>query len=121
DKIDRAIFQRGGFGGRVDAPKRIVRRQVFFASLTHGLVGLDAVNTVAVLQEQFTEEAGTGTNVGNDMARTKLAFVAQNRERLGWIAGAIPNVVGCATREALFGVGKAHFTVPRSLCALGLR
>src|SRR5262249_55183285 len=108
DEIDAGVTERGRFRGGVDAAESIVRGEVFLSGVAHLGVGLDAVDAIAVLQKEFTEEASAGADVGDHVASAQVAFRAKECDELGRVAGAIADVVGHAGGETLFGVGEGH-------------
>ena len=98
----------GGFGGAVDAGETVVRGEIFFACFAHFFVGLDAEDAIAVFEEEFAEEAGAGTDIGDDVAGFEAALGAEKVADASGIARAVAEVVGYAIGEALFGICKCH-------------
>src|SRR5690349_9266334 len=108
DKVDAGIAERSGFGGALDAGEAVVGGETLFASAAHLGIRFHAVNAIAFFQEQFAEEPGAGTDIGDDVAGAQAAFRTQDIEH-GWgIDGAVADIVRHTIGEALFGVGKGH-------------
>src|SRR5712664_1594118 len=93
DEINASVVERGGFGGAFNAGEAIVGGEIFFAGLPHVLIGLNAVDAIAIVQEKLAQKAGAGADVGNHMAGAKAAFGAQKVEQRGRVAGAVADVV----------------------------
>src|SRR6266852_5985447 len=108
DEVDAGVVEGGGFGGAFDAGEAVVGGEIFFAGLAHVFVGFDTVDAIAIFEEELAEKAGAGTDVGNDVTGAKSAFDAQEFEQRGGVAGAVADVIGYASGEALFGVSEGH-------------
>src|SRR5262249_10861955 len=96
----------------VDADEAIVSGEIFFSSLSHGFIGLDAIDAVAVFEEQLAQEASSRTDVCDDVAGLQPAFAAEQRQHFGRITWAIANVIRDTVGEALFGVCERHMFLP---------
>src|SRR5260370_24415800 len=115
DEVDRRVAKRGGFGGAFDTREAVVGGEIFLAGPAHVCVGFDTGDAVAVFKEKLAEDAGTGADVGDDVAGLEAAFRAQEIENGCGIAGAIADVVCHAIGEALVGVREWHSAYNQSL------
>ena len=53
------MHNSGGLPARADdAAEVVVGREIFFASLAHGVVGLDAIHAIAIFEKQLAEKTG---------------------------------------------------------------
>ena len=66
DEVYAVVREGGGFGGGGDAGEAGGVAKFLFAGGAHGVVGLDAEDGVAVLQEEAGEQAGAGADVCDD-------------------------------------------------------
>src|SRR6266446_7298825 len=52
-ELHAGVQERGGLSGAAYAGEAVVGREMFYAGLTHGFVGLDTEDAITVFQEQF--------------------------------------------------------------------
>jgi hypothetical protein len=56
-EVHAGIVERGGLRRSVHACESVEGGEIFLASLSHGFVGLDAENAIAVFQKEFAQKA----------------------------------------------------------------
>jgi hypothetical protein len=106
--IDALIGEVGGFGCSCDAGEVGIGGEQAFGGFTHLAIGLDADDSVAVVEEHAGEDAGTAGDVGDDGVRGQTALRFQSFDYLGGISGAIADVIFDAGRETKRGICGGH-------------
>jgi hypothetical protein len=86
--------------GGGDAVETAESHEVLLAGGAHGLVWFDAMDGAAVFEEEFAEEAGAGSQVGDGGVWSQEAFCGEQVDDGSRIARTVQQVVACAVGES---------------------